>query len=80
MNLQAWIIATVVSAITMAATLTLGFVTYTHGYVFPRTEAESLTKRIEIIEVETKSIKNKIYDELKTTNERLSKIEGRLSH
>jgi len=79
MNLQAWISATVVSAITMAVTLTLGFVSYTHGYIFTRTEGESLTKRVETNDSETKLLKTKIYDELKKTNERLSNIEGRLS-
>jgi len=75
MKPQAWIIATVISAITM----TIGLVSYTHGYVYTRTEAQTLSRKVELNTSDLKDMNKNIYDELIKIRTHIGKIEGKLS-
>lgn len=76
MNIQQWTIATVAAAVTM----TIGFISYTHNYVFTRSEGASLTETVRVNTNDVKTIRSDIYHELQQINGRLGKIEGKISN
>ncbi len=61
MKPQAWLLGTLVSAITM--------ISYVHAFVFTRTEAEKLERSVEKVEVKVDRIEKDIRTELRSINE-----------
>lgn len=61
MKPQAWVLGTIVSAVTM--------VSYVHAFVYTRTEAEDLKKNLERVELKVERLERDIRDELRSINE-----------